>query len=689
MSGPAQAAETPIDVSVIVCVRDGAAVIGLQLAALDRQEGAPPFEVVLVDNGSTDGTDRILRAWRDAPGHAARSIRIIDGGREPGIPRARNRGALAARGRVLAFCDADDEVAAGWVAAFARAVDADQLAGGRIRPIEADGTARAGDFGAGLIATGYLPHVGNCNCALPRELFFEVGGYDESLPRYGFEDVDLSWRVQEAGHPIIYVPDAEVRFTLSGRAASVRKRFDLGRGRVLMAGRYPRYDAARYTPTSCGAEMLRAGSDLLRASWTARRPDAAQASRFVAAAGRLTGVLDHRLRGVPQRRLLDADRLAPPTPRIAIASNNGDVGGGEMMLLAIADVLRDCGLAVTVIGPSEPGELAALAAERRHEVEVLEASGRRAYMLALARWRLRYRRVPLWCNGLVPSLATAGMGPRIVHLHQRPSPLHRAALAIARCGARRVLVPSRAVAAVVPRATVLPNWTAPLDRLGPREHAAGQPLRIGFLGRLTRDKGAVDLAHAVALLRAGDVALLRADDVPRLRATSSAAAGPGGDLRLVLAGANRFGDADDDAALSAALAPLGEVAELPGWVDPSAFLAGIDVLVVPSRAPESFGLAAAEAMAKGVPVVVTDAGGLPEVVGPEHPWIAPAGDPEALADVIAAALEAVRTGRADAVVAVARTRWEAEFSPAAGRRRVRALLRSLDGSATETDQETS
>ncbi|GEM_PF-456872 len=673
---------------MIVCVRDGAGVIGRQLAALDAQQDAPPFEVVLVDNGSTDGTDRILRAWRDAPGHRARSIRIIDGGRRPSIPRARNRGALAARGRILAFCDADDEVAPTWVAAFARAVDADQLAGGRIRPIRPDGTELPGDFGTGLIATAYLPHVGNCNCALPRDLFREIGGYDESLPRYGFEDVDLSWRVQEAGHPIVYVPEAEVRFALSEGAASVRKRFALGRGRVLMASRYPRYDGARYTARTCAAEIGRAGRDLLRASWRARRPDRAQASRLVAAVGRFAGVVDHRLRGAPQPRLLTGSPAAP-APRIAIAANNGDVGGGEMMLLAIADALRELGLAVTVIGPEAPGELVALAAERGHEVEVLDASGRRAYMLALARWRLRHRRVPLWCNGLVPSLATAWIGPRIVHLHQLPSPLHRAALALARCGARRVLVPSRAVAAVVPGATVLPNWTAPLDRLGPREHAAGQPLRIGFLGRLTRGKGAVDLAHAVALLRAGDVALLRAVDVPRLRAASSAAAGPGEDLRLVLAGANRFGDAADDQALAAALAPLGEAAELPGWVEPDTFLAGVDVLVVPSRAPESFGLAAAEAMARGVRVVVTDAGALPEVVGPEHPWIAPAGDPEALADVIAAALEAVRTGRADAVVAVARTRWEAEFSPAAGRRRVRALLRSLDGSATETDQETS
>lgn len=351
-------------------------------------------------------------------------------------------------------------------------------------------------------------------------------------------------------------------------------------------------------------------------------------------------------------------------PRIAIATNNGDVGGGEVMLLAIADALRDCGLAVTVIAPSEPGELAALAGQRGLAVEVLEASGRRAWMRALAAWRLRNRDVPLWCNGLVPALATAGMGPRIVHLHQLPSPAHRAALAVARCGARRVLVPSRNVAAVVPGATVLPNWTAELEPLPPRRRAAGEPLRVGFLGRLTRDKGAADLADAVAFLRSRRVV----ED-------------GGSDVRLVLAGANRFGDAADDEALAEALAPLGEDVELLGWADPAAFLAGIDVLAVPSRTPESFGLVAAEAMACGVPVVVTDAGALPEVAGPGHPWVAPAGDPQALADVLAEALDAVRAGSAAPFVRAARAHWEAEFSPAAGRGRVRRLLASLDASA--------
>jgi glycosyltransferase involved in cell wall biosynthesis len=93
-------------------------------------------------------------------------------------------------------------------------------------------------------------------------------------------------------------------------------------------------------------------------------------------------------------------------------------------------------------------------------------------------------------------------------------------------------------------------------------------------------------------------------------------------------------------------------------------------------APEAFGLAAAEAMAAGVPVLTTDAGALPELVGPEHPWVAPAGDAQALRDTVTAWAGVSPDERA-AVVAAQRGRWEAEHSPGAGRERVAAVLREL------------
>lgn len=341
--------------------------------------------------------------------------------------------------------------------------------------------------------------------------------------------------------------------------------------------------------------------------------------------------------------------------RVAIATNNGDIGGGEVMLLNIARALREIGIEVLVIGPTGPGDLVVEAAARGFETIALPAEGRRAYMLALLRWRLRNRRIPLWCNGLVPSTATAGIGPRIVHLHILPTWLQRLAAEVARCGARTVLVPSRFMADRVRGARVLENWTEELPLRAPRGPSPDGAPRIGYMGRLTTDKGVDVLGHAVQLLR---------------QRSSS-------EVRLMLAGENRFGDASDDAAISAALAPLGDAVDRLGWVDRADFFDSVDLVVFPAVWPESFGLVAAEAMAAGVPFVISDVGALREVAGPDHPWVSRAGEAEDLAAVLEEALFGLGGPAADTLVAAARERWEQKYSPAAGTGRVRALLEDL------------
>jgi glycosyltransferase involved in cell wall biosynthesis len=79
-------------------------------------------------------------------------------------------------------------------------------------------------------------------------------------------------------------------------------------------------------------------------------------------------------------------------------------------------------------------------------------------------------------------------------------------------------------------------------------------------------------------------------------------------------------------------------------------------------------------MAAGRPVVVTDAGALPEVVGPGHPWVAPRGDVPGLAMALGAAIAALP---APDLVAAQRHRWEQEYSPSAGRRHVADLMERL------------
>ena len=146
---------------------------------------------------------------------------------------------------------------------------------------------------------------------------------------------------------------------------------------------------------------------------------------------------------------------------------------------------------------------------------------------------------------------------------------------------------------------------------------------------------------------------------------------------LAAGGTPLFVSGSGAALVERALARLGTRVSRRGWVERAEFLETVDVLVCPSTVAESFGLVAAEAMAARVPVVVTDAGALPEVVGAEHPYTARAGDPVSLACVLHRALDELGTPAGDTAVARARRRWETLWSPDAGRARIAALLTEL------------
>ncbi|MBB1517124.1 glycosyltransferase family 2 protein [Tessaracoccus sp. MC1679] len=279
----------PVEVSVIICVRNGATTLRRQLDALSAQVGAPAFEVIISNNGSTDGTQGIAEEWASNALGAVAAAQIIDSGQQPGIPFARNAGARAARGRLLAYCDADDAVKPGWVAAHAAMIQSG-LGGGRVEAYRPDGTAEIGAFSDSLMATTYLPHVPGCNFSITRDAFFDVGGFDESLPPYGCDDLEFSWRVQERGYPISYVADAVVRFSITPRTRVVKKEFLMAKARIAVAARHP--ESERATPTL----RLFLGDFLKKTAmlpWRMIRPGSTPRTRWVRwtvdSAGRLAG----------------------------------------------------------------------------------------------------------------------------------------------------------------------------------------------------------------------------------------------------------------------------------------------------------------------------------------------------------------------------------------------------------------
>lgn len=342
---------------------------------------------------------------------------------------------------------------------------------------------------------------------------------------------------------------------------------------------------------------------------------------------------------------------------VTLATNNGDIGGGEIMLLALAAQLDTIGVPVKVVGPAQPSGLVDAAKAAGHDTVVLHANGRRSYMFALQRWRRKNPEGFLWCNGLVPSVASVATPHRIVHLHQIPIGRLAVLAALARFGALRTVVPSHDMSRRVPGTAVLENW---VNQIQPEYVTRPEEvILLGFLGRPSLDKGVHVLADALS----------RAD------------AKHPGRFRLVIAGEPRFVSAEDRKTVDGALAPVEHLVDRLGWMEPSEFFGLVDIMICPSIWPEPFGLVVAEAMSAKTPVIVSDAGALPEVVGRTHPWVAPAGDAEALANIIEEVSDLIEDKkmqeRLELILSSAYKRWRDNYSPEAGRRRLSELLTEM------------
>jgi len=191
-------------ISVILPVRNGMPWLDVQLRALADQQCEEPWEVVVADNGSNDGSTELAQTWADR----IDGFRVVDASLVRGAPGARNSGVRAAKGDLLAFCDADDAVDKDWLAHCVAALDhADVVAGvfdfwslnaGPESPPTAAATHQLGFLPAGLAA----------NIAVRRIAFEEVSGFAEDLP-IG-EDIDLCWRLQLRGFRFAIAPEAIV-----------------------------------------------------------------------------------------------------------------------------------------------------------------------------------------------------------------------------------------------------------------------------------------------------------------------------------------------------------------------------------------------------------------------------------------------------------------------------------------------
>lgn len=221
-------------ISVIIPCYGATNVIHQQLDGLSRQKDAPPFEIILSDNGKNEKLAQII-----APYSNKLAIKIVDATQRRGASYARNKGVEFSEGEFLLFCDADDIVEDYWVLKMSQSLDRakDSLIGGEIiYGLSNTPTvlSRWGITHGPQVSSfkelklrksnqqdtymGVAPRVPGNNFACRKKEYQAVNGFDESFGA-GYEDCDFSWRMFLAGYSIYYnnaSVDYKLRETLIG-----------------------------------------------------------------------------------------------------------------------------------------------------------------------------------------------------------------------------------------------------------------------------------------------------------------------------------------------------------------------------------------------------------------------------------------------------------------------------------------
>ncbi|WP_367133753.1 glycosyltransferase [Saccharothrix sp. HUAS TT1] len=221
MTDTAYDAETPPLVSIVLVSYGGRAMLNHCLYLVAKHT-AVPHEVIVVDSGSTDGTDQwVGRNMRGARGHVM--------GRNIGFGAGSNRGVLDARAPYVCFLNADVEVGPHWLEPLVEVLDG-QPSVGAVAPVLRDQSGDIQEFGSVVGADGWcrawgdgapvgpenalFPHAvdyASAACLLVRRRAFnQVGGFSNDYDTAYFEDVDLCFALRAAGWSTVVDPRTTV-----------------------------------------------------------------------------------------------------------------------------------------------------------------------------------------------------------------------------------------------------------------------------------------------------------------------------------------------------------------------------------------------------------------------------------------------------------------------------------------------
>jgi GT2 family glycosyltransferase len=224
-------------VSVVVCAYNAERTMEACLASLKTLD-YPDYEVIVVNDGSKDRTLEISERFP--------FCRIISQ-ENKGLSVARNVGAEAATGEIVAYTDSDCVADPDWLTYLAARMEEGNLAacGGPNFPPPEDSLVPAavavspGGPTHVLISDEVAEHIAGCNMAFRRDVLLALGGFDPTYRAAG-DDVDICWRFQDAGHTIGFSPAAIVwHFRRNTVRAYINQQRGYGKAEALVYAKHP------------------------------------------------------------------------------------------------------------------------------------------------------------------------------------------------------------------------------------------------------------------------------------------------------------------------------------------------------------------------------------------------------------------------------------------------------------------
>lgn len=254
--------------SIVICSYNGASTVDSCLRSMEKLRYPGEYEVIFVDDGSTDGTQQILKRYP-----RVRNIKQ----RNMGLSYARNVGMEAAKGEIVVYTDSDCEADEDWLYYLALAFQRGGyvgMGGPNLIPDEGSWVADCVGLSPGgpthvMIDDREAEHVPGCNMAFLKTALKSVNGFDPQFRKAG-DDVDVIWRLQDLGYAIGFAPAALVwHYRRNTVKAYLKQQRGYGEAEAMLKFKHPDHfnflGASHWRGKIYGAEGvgIRVGGDVI------------------------------------------------------------------------------------------------------------------------------------------------------------------------------------------------------------------------------------------------------------------------------------------------------------------------------------------------------------------------------------------------------------------------------------------